>query len=733
VLETRRAEAAKLLALAQVEIESGPTEALAYTTASLELADTSEARLFAVKTLWKGPPLRALDLRRHTDQNFPLPTFSSDGRWLAVGGFTSYVLVFSQDGGDPLVLGGHLASTGNPIPCEWTRDNLIVTGRGREGRVHVWSVPGGQLLRTVEFGGSARWQVGESHLFAEIEVAGQDGQSPIIHLKRWKLPDGEAEDLGSVQWPNGATPSRFDPTGRACVYAARGSVYARRLPIAAQSPDRLIARHSSGSTRVEGWRRPEGLFSIDDEGQIVLWTTHEGVFGPGKILKAPGSAKDAQIYPHSNGRWIVDSNISYENRVQLWDLSGLESVEPWVLRRSRPFWFTVPDFHPSGEWVVATTRMSEVVFWPLNRHLPSVVNTDLLSDIPLLPMFTADGNHLVTWTWNSGRDWLRLWSVPGIREPTFTELSIPKPQMRFKECSKLGPRAQQVLCWGYGHETALLSLTGEEPFRLEGLTPSEQFRGAFSPSGRLVAMVSASKAKGKPATARVWDLETGEVRAFEVPDSRDLEGYITKNVEFADESTLFVAGEMGLMQWNFETGSFKKIVNEPCDLRMAANRQRMITYELTAYERSGPFLYHDLQTGDVRELDIPREVNAAALDITLSADGSHWITSEENGLLWVGLVDGGKPHILPGHSGPLYPVAISPDNRWVASSGLDKTLRLWPMPDLSKPPLHTLPHDELIAKLKTLTNLRAVRDPESSTGWKIEVGPFPGWATVPEW
>jgi hypothetical protein len=53
--------------------------------------------------------------------------------------------------------------------------------------------------------------------------------------------------------------------------------------------------------------------------------------------------------------------------------------------------------------------------------------------------------------------------------------------------------------------------------------------------------------------------------------------------------------------------------------------------------------------------------------------------------------------------------------------------------DLSKPPLHTLPHDELLAKLKSLTNLRAVRDPESSTGWKIEVGPFPGWATVPEW
>jgi hypothetical protein len=74
-----------------------------------------------------------------------------------------------------------------------------------------------------------------------------------------------------------------------------------------------------------------------------------------------------------------------------------------------------------------------------------------------------------------------------------------------------------------------------------------------------------------------------------------------------------------------------------------------------------------------------------------------------------------------------------PCRRWVASTGEDNTLRLWPMPDLSKPPLHTLPRSELIAKLKSLTNLRAVRDATSATGWKIELGPFPGWKDVPTW
>jgi hypothetical protein len=69
----------------------------------------------------------------------------------------------------------------------------------------------------------------------------------------------------------------------------------------------------------------------------------------------------------------------------------------------------------------------------------------------------------------------------------------------------------------------------------------------------------------------------------------------------------------------------------------------------------------------------------------------------------------------------------------VASVGEDHTLRLWPMPDLSKPPLHSLPREELFATLHSLTNLRAVRDASSPAGWKVEVAPFPGWRDVPTW
>ena len=38
-----------------------------------------------------------------------------------------------------------------------------------------------------------------------------------------------------------------------------------------------------------------------------------------------------------------------------------------------------------------------------------------------------------------------------------------------------------------------------------------------------------------------------------------------------------------------------------------------------------------------------------------------------------------------------------------------------------------------MARLDTFTNLRVVRDPDEPTGWKLDIGPFPGWERAPFW
>ncbi len=125
VQETRRAEAAKLLALAQVQLDTDPTEALALTTASLEVADTDEARELVMRALWAAPP--ALELDMGVEQ-LPSPSFSPDGRHVAVAGLASAVRVWSEDGHGPTMLGGHTTSPWNT--SAWATENLVVTGKG---------------------------------------------------------------------------------------------------------------------------------------------------------------------------------------------------------------------------------------------------------------------------------------------------------------------------------------------------------------------------------------------------------------------------------------------------------------------------------------------------------------------------------------------------------------------------------------------------------------------------
>jgi hypothetical protein len=116
-------------------------------------------------------------------------------------------------------------------------------------------------------------------------------------------------------------------------------------------------------------------------------------------------------------------------------------------------------------------------------------------------------------------------------------------------------------------------------------------------------------------------------------------------------------------------------------------------------------------------------------------EGTAALMRLSDGSLRVGRRSRGPGHLLvyPSALGGWEQAAISPDLRWVATSGDDSTLRLWPMPDLDAPPLDTLPLDVLVSKLRSFTNLRAVRDPKASSGWRIELGPFPGWNHLPAW
>lgn len=79
----------------------------------------------------------------------------------------------------------------------------------------------------------------------------------------------------------------------------------------------------------------------------------------------------------------------------------------------------------------------------------------------------------------------------------------------------------------------------------------------------------------------------------------------------------------------------------------------------------------------------------------------------------------------------VHAVAIDPRGRWIASGGVDAVVRLWPIPEGQ--PFHTLPSNEVLVRLRNLTNYRVVADASAADGYRLEVGPFLGWESAPTW
>ena len=459
MLETRRAEAAKLLALAENRIDTDPTEALAFATASLGLIDTEAARIFAVRALWAGPPAMALDLyQANPDGTFPIPSFSPNGRWLATAGLVSeQVLVWNESGGPPIVLGGHAVSASGPIQCGWTSDGHLITGHQTEERVRIWTMPQGRLVREIELGGNGYWQVGHEHLFAKLEAA--DNR---LRLRSWRMPEGDLVELGEVDMPG-----VFDPGGRRWVYAKGHDVFSLPLPVQAGVPDTLIARHS-GNASVGSWRRPDGFYSSDSKGEIILWTSADGTSAPGRRLPKIETAQTF-LFPSRGGIWAVERDHKRrEGRVLLWNSQGTAGARPAELRRSGDWYMSFVDFHPRDEWVVASTRRnSEASFWPLSAGFQTVVEN--YDSFPLRAVeFTPDSHHLIT---NWGQDRVRLWPLPGGGSAGITDLMLPGAGSRMELA--IDPSSENVLAGGFGDGIFLLSLGGAAPREFRGFPASD--------------------------------------------------------------------------------------------------------------------------------------------------------------------------------------------------------------------------------------------------------------------
>ncbi len=731
--EGLRAEGNRLVTLAQLRLADDPTEALAYATASLELTDTKEARVFVMKALWEAPPSLTLPVGQPTQRT---PSFSPDGTKLAAGGHSPPELLWNESGGAPISLDGNEVSPRGPNVAEWSAEGHLVTGLccALATRVHVWSAEG-KRLRTIEFGAPTRWQVGKGHVFGET-LEGPAG-SPALLLRSWRLRDGEATVLGRVARSTlgPSAPSAFLPDGTGWAYARGGALLVRPLPFGTGARDRLAGHHAADIDRL--WsttKTKDRLFSHDKSGETRAWTLAPGTLDIDRVIPRPATAPAAV----SGGelRWVHGSP-SADKKVRLWDLEALPGSRPLELRRSGSWYLAWPDVHPRGDWLTVSQYGEErAVFWPLRARYPSVV--DGYTPIVKPVAFSPDGRWLAT-SWSDMK--LRLWPLPGTgpREPKTLDL----PETALWTGIVFDPRGRYLFAVGNGDRAWIVPLDGSRPRRLPLYSEDTLLRAAaVSPSGRRVATAWYYGLGAK--TLRLHDVETGQTRVSPLPTERSsarvtdaaYQGQVQR-MDFLDETTVYTSGWAGLRRWDLESGTSELVAADVDFIGfLGSDRRLALTGAAVAgrdAQRCRQLQTRDLVSGKTGAVGRPGVCVGDSLGTIRGAvSGEIAATAGPDGIL-ITRLSGDAAHLLVGHDGPVPGVAISPDGRWVATSGEDNTLRLWPMPDLAKPPLHTLPHDELVARLRSLTNLRVVRDPESAAGWKVDIGPFPGWKDVPSW
>jgi WD40 repeat protein len=263
---------------------------------------------------------------------------------------------------------------------------------------------------------------------------------------------------------------------------------------------------------------------------------------------------------------------------------------------------------------------------------------------------------------------------------------------------------------------------------------------AVAPGGRWAATATLWSPDVQQRRLHVFDRRTAEVRHFPLPgataDSPD-SGAI-RSLSFAGRDRLISAGHGGVRLWDPSTGENAILHQAEWCLADVSGDGRLLIVACWPVSPGTPspeskglgqLLTVNLETDERRVIKTHgRDIASVAID----RSGARIATGSSTGAVRVGPADGSEPHLLLGSELHVWSVEFSPDGRWLASTA-GNDVWLWPLPDLGRPPLHTLPVERLLSRLDSLTNLRVVEDERTPTGYRVEMGPFEGWEDTPTW
>jgi WD40 repeat protein len=736
-----RAEASHLVTLGRSVLEADRTEALAYAIASLERADTAGGRRLVLRALWSGPPATVLpDLptpgpgpinpMRHSPCGLAI---SPDGRHIAAGYRDGVLRVFPRYGGAPVTLQGFDRDQGYIWTLSFSSDGRLLVGSalGSGGEVRVWETEGWQLERVLQSperpkpipempGATLAYGLVEPDLssvltvtfvFRREEEPSQTDELGLWAVRRWPLVGGSSELVGEVE----GDLSNFailHLSRRLLVAGIGDELHLHRLDRLGEVPPRVVGRHIAG--RDYGGRafdlKGERLAACDGGGTLRVWPLDGSDTEPERELEVASECPFGTAFSPDDSL-LAQAASNWGSR--LWDLRGPAFAEPLRLGVEATASLEVA-FTPDARWLVTTSggiQRYRLALWPLSDRYPRVLRwpEGVLHSL----LFHPDGSRLLT-------------AMAG-KEGSYTLLSWPltggagrEPAALFhgKDLWSYAVDPQwRLLFVGSGSVVRRIPLDGGVPSPVEGFGGSTL---ELAPTGRYLAGGSSREAN----TIVVLDLETGERLELEAPGDGPVDSR-----HFDRSGRLLVSRGGVLSRWDPKTRATEVLLDEG-----APAIEPIGDGDLVYIGWEGTGVRTILNVEDGTRTPLPQAHQPPSY-VVFGPTGSIVASGHDGGEVRVGRLFEEEYQLLLGPEVGLPSLAVSPDGRWIASSGSGGTVRLWPMPDLSKRPFHTLPHEEFMARLRALTNLRAVPDPGSPTGYTIEPDftAYRGWATVPTW
>jgi WD40 repeat protein len=585
-------------------------------------------------------------------------------------------------------------------------------------RPGFWSLPGGELIRSIP-GFTFLTQLYMCDEGRRLVVAAQPWTSPVRRIAWYSLvpPLGEVTDHG---WTAGSRPvPDVEPGGSWVVVPVGEEVWRLPLENVGTAQPEIVAR----SDTLLGWGGaaldPEGrlLAAADEAGLVSLWSLESRSASPIQARKLlPATA--IMRFDASGSRLAVLGDAGKGGYcTAIWDLAGPPDADAlWI----SPDVAQTDDasFHPGGKWIAVDQDYtgSQGMVWYLDHPYVRVLRGQLSHAIDV--SFTPDGSMLVSCEYTAGA--VHVWpltpeSGAGRRTIFRTSWQLP-PDAEGKSLADIAvdPKQRFVIAAGLG--VFQIPLDGGDVRTLSGFTVVHAID--IDSKGRYLA-ATGGLFREREAHIRIWDLESDLTFVLDAGDS-----VVTYGLAFDPDGGLWATGDFGLRHWNLEKKAFELMREDPSGAVAVSNDGK----RLLVAARKGVFL-GNLDSGEWEEL--PIDGNSVAF----APSGNAVLVGNQEGVQVLSL-SGGEPHLLLDRERSALSMgenlAFSPDGKWIATGDESGAIRLWPAPDLSKPPMETLPHDQLLARLKALTNIRMVPDEESDTGYTLDIDPFPGWEESPD-